>query len=37
MIHQDVAHQLGGHGQELRPILPVHVCLIHDCLRHERR
>ena len=30
MIHQDLAHQPGGHAQEVRPVLPVDAGLIHQ-------
>ena len=30
MIHQDLAHEPGRYGEELRPVLPVHLRLIHQ-------
>ena len=29
-IHQDVPHDLGGEAEELRPVLPLHVGLVHE-------
>ena len=30
MIHQDVPHHVRGHAQKLRPVLPVHLRLVHQ-------
>ena len=30
VIHQDVAHQPGGHAEELCPALPIHLRMIHQ-------
>jgi len=29
-VHEDPAHQSGGHSQKVRPILPVYVLCIHQ-------
>jgi hypothetical protein len=39
VIHQDMPHQPRGHAQELRPVLPVHLRLVHQLeigLVHQR-
>jgi len=30
MIHQNLANQLGGNAQKVRPVLPVHLRLVHQ-------
>ena len=30
MIHQNLPHQPGGDSQEMRPVLPVHLRLVHQ-------
>jgi hypothetical protein len=39
-IHEDTAHETGGHGQKMRPVLPVHPPDVDQAqirLVHERR
>jgi len=40
MVHQDVPHQLGSDGKEVRPVSPVCLTVFHELhagLVHERR
>jgi len=30
MVHEDAAHQLGGHGEKVGAVLPLHSLVVHQ-------